>query len=240
VTNAVTAENAATALLEVSQAIDELKGRLEKAAHSVLQATNVNATELEMGKLFVRAQEFVDRAMRDAQLKATRIVAEARVTAGAIVEDARSQAKAIVEQANTIGISSDALRLLERTIDSFTRANSELSHELAELNSALNAQPTEAAPTEWEPSVPQAPPPPPYLGEEPVHSLLHERIRQYQTSEQHSPPQPSSETRDRTNGAYESFTEDEGPSPAMRQYLALRAPPHRTNERHQGLNVAKG
>jgi len=133
------ARYASAALVEVSRAVVDLRGRLDETLALAQKAIAASANEVEVGGLFVRAQAYVDRAVRDAERHATEIVAEAHATASEIIAGAQREARVVMGQAGSFSpIPPEALEQLERTIDSFSRANKDLSNELAQLNSSLH------------------------------------------------------------------------------------------------------
>ncbi len=144
----------ATAVTHVAVALDELKDQLEIANRRVAEVTTAQITEAELGRLFVRAAEFADSAVADAEEHARRLVAEARVNAERILADARIEAESIIEEAQRSGLPAAAAEQVHATIDGFTRVNRELIKELEFLRDVL--QPQLGAPTA--PSLPAPPP----------------------------------------------------------------------------------
>jgi cell division septum initiation protein DivIVA len=132
----------ANSLTEISRAAEELKIRSEAAIASMKRAIDLSVTEVEIGRLFVRAQAFIDQSVADAQLQASQILAEARATADGIVAQARQYAKGLTEEARQRpAMPLEAIQQLQRTIESFSRANSELKGELSQLHSTLTPRP---------------------------------------------------------------------------------------------------
>src|SRR5580704_9239350 len=90
VTNAVT---------HVAVALDELKDQLEIANRRVSEVAAAQTTEAELGRLFVRAAEFADSAIAEAQDEARQVVADAHRQADRILAIARGHADAIIDEA---------------------------------------------------------------------------------------------------------------------------------------------
>jgi cell division septum initiation protein DivIVA len=131
----------AAALEEISRATEVLRQRLEAVVASANRPVDPSTNETELGRLFVRAQSFVDHSVAEARRQASQILAEARTTADGIISEARQQAEEVLEDARRQpSIPLEVLQQLEKTIDSFSRTNSELTHELAELHSNLDAR----------------------------------------------------------------------------------------------------
>jgi len=130
------------ALDAATELFDELKVRLDVSVASVKPIMDASATEIEIGQLFARAQSFIDRSVAQAHEQAAQILAEARAKADAIVAEARQPATEVVDDAPRYqAILPEALQQLEKTINSFSRTNSELTHELSQLRSSLAPQP---------------------------------------------------------------------------------------------------
>src|SRR5271155_2026276 len=94
-----TVQAVTTAVTHVAVALDELKDQLEIANRRVGEAAAAQITEAELGRLFVRAAEFADSAVAEAQDDARRLMADARREAERILADARAHAAAIIEEA---------------------------------------------------------------------------------------------------------------------------------------------
>jgi cell division septum initiation protein DivIVA len=143
VTNAVT---------HVAVALDELKDQLEIANRRVGEVAAAQITEAELGRLFVRAAQFADTAIAEAEDEAQEVVAAAHRQAERILEDARAEADAMIkegERSSQLGAA--AAEQVQATIEGFTRFNQDLMRELEFLRDAI--QPELDAP-----SVPPAPP----------------------------------------------------------------------------------
>ncbi|HXQ62961.1 MAG TPA: hypothetical protein VN796_11550 [Acidimicrobiales bacterium] len=160
----------AVAVTHVAVALDELKDQLEVANRRVAEVTSAHITEAELGRLFVRAAEFADSAVADAEDEARRLVAAARMDAERILTDARIEAESIIEEAQRMGLPAAAAEQVHATIDGFTRVNRELIKELEFLRDVLQPQlggpaaPSLAAASATDTSVPMSafrPDPPP-------------------------------------------------------------------------------
>jgi vacuolar-type H+-ATPase subunit H len=152
----------ATAVTHVAVALDELKDQLEIANRRVAEVTTAQITEAELGRLFVRAAEFADSAVAEAEEHARRLITDARMDAERILADARIEAESIIEEAHRSGLSAAAAEQVHATIDGFTRVNRELVKELEFLRDVL--QPQLGAPA----SPPLPAPPPTGAGKAPA------------------------------------------------------------------------
>jgi hypothetical protein len=151
-------EAVASSLAQVASVMDQLAGQLTNLTQAFGQTRNRRQAELEIGQLFVRAQEHVDGSIADADKQAHEIVAAARGEAAAIVAQARAEADRIVIDANTEAqrivedaqksaiLSPEAVTRLSSTIEGFARMNTELVTELSALRTTLApaARPAEA------------------------------------------------------------------------------------------------
>ena len=132
VTNAVT---------HVAVALDELKDQLEIANRRVSEVAAAQITEAELGRLFVRAAQFADTAMAEAEDEAREVVAAARREAERILADARSAADAMIEEgerSSQLGVA--AAEQVQATIEGFTRFNQDLMRELEFLRDAIQPE----------------------------------------------------------------------------------------------------
>jgi hypothetical protein len=167
------ARTAAAAFTDIARTMDGLRSQIEGATAAISQAVVASAYEVELGRLFLRAQAFLEDAVGQAEREATQVVAEARAEAAKILDQARRQAGELVAGAGRPALAPESLQHLERTLDGFTRSNAELSAELGRLLGALSAQrPTDplsssaAAPPTTPPV--SVSPPAPTLGPEPA------------------------------------------------------------------------
>jgi hypothetical protein len=130
----------ATAEIElVAGAIEELQERLSKANEQIGQVTAVRATELEIGQLFVQAQQFTDAALARLEEQIQAILTEAEAKAADMISTAQSEADEIIRNAKeqTVFASSETAQGLHAAIVGFSRVNSELVTELGALNEIL-------------------------------------------------------------------------------------------------------
>jgi len=119
-------------------AIDGLKDILERLQRSVAQATEQRRNDIEIGQLFTRAQEFVERAVIEGHELAQRIVADAEFEATRIIAAAKEEAEKIVEEGRrATGLPAEAMAALQATIGEFGRTNNALVQELSTLTDAL-------------------------------------------------------------------------------------------------------
>ncbi len=136
----------AGAVTHVAMALDELKEQLELANRRVGEVAAAQITEAELGRLFVRAAQFADTAIADAEQEAGGVVAAAKVEAERILAGAKQEATAIVEESQRVSrLSADAALQVQATIEGFTRVNQELARELKFLVDVL--QPRDLAGT---------------------------------------------------------------------------------------------
>jgi len=149
-------EAVASSLESVASTMNHLTSQLTALTEAFGRTKTLRATEAEIGRLFVRAQEYVDDSIADARERARRIVAEAQDQAAHIIEQAQAQAAEIVEQARRQAIlRPEAVAQLSNTIEGFSRMNVELVEELSRLRETLAPMAEPAA----EPLVGSPPPP---------------------------------------------------------------------------------
>jgi hypothetical protein len=128
------ARSLANALGEIAFGMNDLTDRIDRAADAIEEAMIVRSSQVEIAKLFVRAQQFIDRAVREAQRQAAQMLAEAHAEAERIVAAERLHTQQLIVQAPLDSfVSAEAIQQVAQTIDSFTRSNSELTDELAQL-----------------------------------------------------------------------------------------------------------
>jgi cell division septum initiation protein DivIVA len=126
----------ANALGEIALTMNDLTDRIEQAADAIQKAMVVGASGLEIARLFVRAQQFIDRAIREAQREASRVLADAHAEAERIVAEERRHTRELLEQIPLSGLlPAEAVQQVARSIDTFTQSNSELTEELTQLRS---------------------------------------------------------------------------------------------------------
>ena len=87
--------SASAELKVVSEAIEELHSRLERANAQMNQVTVVRTTELEIGRLFMEAQRFTDTALAKLEHQIQEILSEASARAQEIVHAAEHEAEEI-------------------------------------------------------------------------------------------------------------------------------------------------
>jgi hypothetical protein len=122
-------------------AIDGLKDILERLQSSVAQATEQRRNDIEIGQLFMRAQDFVEGAVTEGHALAQRIVADAEFEAARIIIAAKEEAHRLVEAAkSSASLPSEAVLALQATIREFGRMNQVLVHELSGLSQALDGR----------------------------------------------------------------------------------------------------
>ncbi|MGA2520917.1 MAG: hypothetical protein ABSG81_08900 [Acidimicrobiales bacterium] len=134
-------------------ALDGLKDLLERLESSITKAADNRRIEEQIGQLFVRAQDFVDRAIGEAEELGRNMLAEAEFEASRIVAAARDEASRLVIEAQneaerTNKIPPEAVRQLQATIDGFGRVNNELLRELSALNRSIATQVEQPTPYE--------------------------------------------------------------------------------------------
>ena len=136
-----TVQAMAGAVAHVAMALDELRDQLEMANRRVGEVAAAQITEAELGRLFVRAAQFADSAIADAEEEARRLVADAHDRAERILAEARREADAIIEEnQRSSQLSADAAVQVQTTIEGFTRVNQELIRELELLVDVLQPE----------------------------------------------------------------------------------------------------
>jgi hypothetical protein len=134
------ARSIANALGDIASSMDDLRVRIDRAAAAIHTALIVSASELEITALFVRAQEFIDRALLDARRQAAEVLTEAHAEAEWIVAEGHRRTRQLIAEAPLAAfVPAEAVQQLERTIESFSQSNSELTNELAHLHSGLTS-----------------------------------------------------------------------------------------------------
>jgi cell division septum initiation protein DivIVA len=132
----------ATAEIElVAGAIEQLQERLAKANEQIGQVTAVRATELEIGQLFVQAQQFTDAALARLEEQIQAILTEAEQKAADMISIAQREADDIIRSAKeqTVFASTETAQGLQAAIVGFSRVNRELVTELGALNEVLSS-----------------------------------------------------------------------------------------------------
>ena len=176
-----------TAVTHVAVALDELKDQLEIANRRVGEVAAAQITEAELGRLFVRAAQFADTAIAEAEDEARQLVAAANREAQRILAAARVEAEAMIEEGQRSSeLGAAAAEQVQATIEGFTRVNQELMKDLEILREAIQpelaagtvpappaalARGGSATPAFHSPDPPgPVPPPPPWAAPEPPAS----------------------------------------------------------------------
>ena len=156
-----TVSEAAGTMAELHEVFDRLRELL-------VIAREEHDSEVKIGELFVRAQDHVNRAVADAEERTRQLLADAELEAARIVTAAEREARRLLEEARQPTMDPSVTEQLRKTIDGFTRVNSELQTELTSLVRSLAAQaqpPSNGARPEARPaangSLTLDPPPPP-------------------------------------------------------------------------------
>ena len=122
-------------------ALEGLRDILERLETSIAKAVDQRRTEEQIGELFVRAQEYVDRSIFETEERARIVVAEAEHEASRIISAARGEAQRLIEEAKrSARLPADAARQLQATIDGFGQVNRDLLRELTALSQTLSRQ----------------------------------------------------------------------------------------------------
>jgi cell division septum initiation protein DivIVA len=125
-------------LHSIATTIETLQRRLEVANSQLSTATNVEATESEIGRLFVEAQRFSEESLSKLELQIHEILCAAEYKAKAILTEATQEAIEIRRQAQEAAfLSTKTAQELQSAIAGFTTVNNELVKELGALNSML-------------------------------------------------------------------------------------------------------
>ena len=137
------AHTALAALTEMARTMDDLKSRIDPAIAEIRHGLITNDPEVEIGKLFVHVQEFIDQAVTEAQQNAAQLLVEARREAERIVAEGHNRSRNTTEQAALIApapamtapapapVFVDVAQQLRQSMEAFTRRNSELTDALA-------------------------------------------------------------------------------------------------------------
>jgi len=128
-------------LLTIASTIEELQGRLAEANSRLSNATKVEATEVEIGRLFVEAQRFSEESLSRLEIQVHEVLREAEAKAKQIIAEATEEAHEIRRQAHQSAfVSTQAAQELQSAITGFTGVNSALLKELSTLNSMLTPE----------------------------------------------------------------------------------------------------
>lgn len=125
-------------LHSIASTIEELQQRLEEANSRLNSVATVEATEFEIGRLFVEAQRFSEESMSKLEWQIHEILLAAEAKAKEIIGEATEDALEIRRQAQGAAFASTTTaRELQAAIAGFTTVNTELVNELGALNSML-------------------------------------------------------------------------------------------------------
>jgi prefoldin subunit 5 len=139
-------------LHSIASTIEELQRRLELANTRLSSVATVEATELEIGRLFVEAQRFSEESLSKLERQIHEVLCAAEDKAKEILTEATEEALEIRRQAQEAALmSTRTARELQSAIAGFTTVNNELIKELGALNSMLTPV-SERGPTEIDPS----------------------------------------------------------------------------------------
>jgi hypothetical protein len=142
---------------QASGALDELQDLFKRMKSLMVLAREQQLHEEKIGELFIRAQDYVNEALADAEARACQLIADAEFEAAQIVDEARDEARRIINEARrATALPPEAVRQLQATIEGFARLNRELLGELTHLGEALASYAQPRLPTP-----PAATPPPP-------------------------------------------------------------------------------
>jgi DNA repair exonuclease SbcCD ATPase subunit len=128
-----------TELHAIASTIEELQSRLQEANDRLSSAEKVETTEVEIGRLFVEAQRFVEAYVSKVELKIHEVMNEAEAKAMQILGEAMEEAQEIRREAQQAAFASTrSVQELQSAIAGFTSVNAELLKELGDLNSMLS------------------------------------------------------------------------------------------------------
>jgi hypothetical protein len=130
-----------TAVTHVAVALDELKDQLEIANRRVGEVAAAQITEAELGRLFVRAAQFADTAIAEAEDEARQLIVAANREADRILTDARVEAEALIEEGRRSSeLGAAAVEQVQATIEGFSRVNQELMREFEILRQVIQPE----------------------------------------------------------------------------------------------------
>jgi len=125
-------------LQSIATTIEDLQRRLEAANSQLSTASNGEATESELGRLFVEAQRFSEESLSKLERQIHGILCAAEGKAKAILTEATQEAIEIRRQAQEAAfLSTKTAQELQSAIAGFSTVNNELVKELGALNSML-------------------------------------------------------------------------------------------------------
>jgi cell division septum initiation protein DivIVA len=122
----------------IASTIEDLQSRLAQANSRLDAASKVETTEVEIGRLFVEAQQFCDDSLASLEMRVHEILLEADNKAKQMIVEANAEAQEIRRNAQQAAFAStETVRELQAAIAGFTRVNADLLTELGTLNSML-------------------------------------------------------------------------------------------------------
>jgi chromosome segregation ATPase len=125
-------------LMSIAGTIAELQERLAEANARAENATQVETSEVEIGRLFVEAQRFSEVSLTKLETQIHEILREVEAKAIQILSEATAEALEIRRRAQQAAFASTATaRELQEAIVGFTKVNDELVKELGSLNNML-------------------------------------------------------------------------------------------------------
>ena len=128
-----------TTVGEAAGAMQGLHDVLDRLRSLLVLAREERKNELKIGELFIRAQDYVNQAVGEAEERTRKLIAEAETEGARIINAAEQEAKRLTEEARrTSGLPPEVILQLQRTIDEFTRVNGELLVELSSLIQTLS------------------------------------------------------------------------------------------------------
>jgi hypothetical protein len=128
-----------TELNEIATTIEQLQGRLDQANSRLSKVEQVEAEEVEIGRLFVESQQFIEAYLSKIEAKIHEVMSEAEGKARQILAEATEEAQAIRGEAQRVAFAStNTVRELQSAIAGFTTVNAELLKELGALNGMLS------------------------------------------------------------------------------------------------------
>ena len=122
----------------IASAIEELQGRLTRANEQLSQVAAIQATEIEIGRLFVEAQRFSEASLSRLEVQVQEIVTEAEAKAAEIVREATEEAHEIRRQTQRGStLPEHTAHELRSVIGAFANVNAELIKQINMLNAML-------------------------------------------------------------------------------------------------------
>lgn len=140
-------------LHSIASTIEELQQRLETANTRLSNASKVETTEVEIGRLFVEAQRFSEDSLSRLERQIQEVLCAAEDKAKQILTEATEEALEIRRQAQeAAAVSTRTARELKAAIAGFTEVNIDLVKELGALSSMLTPT-SERGTNELDPSL---------------------------------------------------------------------------------------